>query len=301
MIIEQLSPKGGGSVSGIDMSKPLSKDETSRLRAAFEEHGLVVIHGQNLTKQQLAAATEPFGGPDLNPPAEDCDPDAPGVSEIRTRGPNGEVLHDDDDTLLGETGWHSDQGYTTTPNRGKLLYAVEVPEEGGATGFMDGFAAWDALPEATKRRIEGLHVIQSWAHAQATIARNKAYRDKSETMLADNRFADIAYPLVISHPNSGRKALNCPPLWASGIVELPGEEGRALIDELIEHMTQPQFIYWHRYAPGDIAAWDNWRFLHTAEGTPGRYVRLIWSVVIRGGPVMGRVIGEPQAEALEAG
>jgi len=301
MIIEPLSPKGGVAVSGIDMSKPLSGEETAQLRTAFEEHGLVVIRGQKLTKQQLVAATEPFGGPELQPAINDCDPEAPGISEIRTRGPNGEALHEDNDALVGDIAWHSDQGYLVAPNRGKLLYAVEVPEEGGATGFIDGFATYDALSDEMKRKIEGLHVIQSWAHAQATIARNKAYRYDGERMLADNRFADMAYPLVLTHPNSGRKALNLPPLWASGIVELPGEEGRALIGELLAHLTSPEFVYWHRYEPGDIAAWDNWRFLHAAEGTPGRHARLIWSVVIRGGPVMGREIGRREAETVGAG
>lgn len=212
------------------------------------------------------AATEPFGGPDLNPPAENCDPDVPGVSEIRTRGPNGEIIHEDDDALLGETGWHTDHAYIPKPNRGKLLYAVEVPEERGGTGFIDGFVTYDAL--------------------------------SGETMLADNRFADMAYPLVITHPHSGKKALNCPPLWASGIVELPGEEGRALVAELIGHLTVEKFVYWHRYRPGDIAAWDNWRYLHSAEGTPGRCVRRIWSVVIRGGKVTGREIGRSESEPV---
>lgn len=298
MIIKPLSPRGGVVVSGIDMSRSLVPDDAARLTAAFEVHGLVVIRGQSLTKPQLVGATEPFGGPELHPAVDDCDPVAPGVSEIRTRGPDGEALHEDDDALVGDIMWHSDQAYITTPNRGKLLYSVQVPEEGGATGFIDGFATYHALPEAMKARIEDLHVVQSWAHAQATIARNKAYRHDGETVLADNRFADMAYPLVLTHPHSGRKALNCPPLWASGIVELPGDEGGALVDELIAHLTSPEFAYWHRYAPGDIAAWDNWRYLHAAEGTPGRHARLIWSVVIRGGPVMGRELGASKAEAL---
>ena len=300
MIIEPLSSRGGVAVSGIDMSEPLAPQDASRLTDAFERHGLLVIRGQTLTKRQLLAATEPFGGPDLNPPAENCDPDVPGVSEVRTRGPNGEVIHDDDDALLGETGWHTDHAYIAKPNRGKLLYAVEVPAERGGTGFIDGFATYAALPEATRRRIDGLHVVQSWNHAQATIQKNQAYRDKGETVLADNRFADMAYPLVVTHPHSGRKALNCPPLWAAGIVELPGEEGRELVAELIAHLTGEQFVYWHRYLPGDIAAWDNWRYLHSAEGTPGRCVRRLWSVVIRGGPVMGREIGRREAEAVRA-
>ncbi len=300
MRFEPLSPKGGVAVSGIDLSQPLIPAVSNQLRDAFEEHGLLVIRGQKLTKQQLVAATEPFGGPDLSPPAENCDPDVPGVSEIRTRGPNGEIIHEDDDALLGETGWHTDHAYIPKPNRGKLLYAVEVPEERGGTGFIDGFATYAALSGEMKERIEGLHVIQSWNHAQATINKNKAYRDKGETMLADNRFADMAYPLVVTHPHSGRKALNCPPLWAAGIVELPGAEGKALVAELIEHLTGEEFVYWHRYRPGDIAAWDNWRYIHSAEGTPGRCVRRLWSVVVQGGPVIGREIGRRETEMAGA-
>ena len=92
------------------------------------------------------------------------------------------------------------------------------------------------------------------------------------------------------HPVSGRKVLFVPPLWSSGILELPGEEGRALLAELTAHIRKPEFAYWHAYRPGDLLAWDNWRFLHAAGGTPGKYRRTMWTVVIRGGPVFGRVV-----------
>ena len=170
-----------------------------------------------------------------------------------------------------------------------------MPEVAGKTGFLDGQQTHDALPEDLKERIDGLHVIQSWRHAQATIARNKDYRVEGDKVLADDRFPDMAYRLVHRHPHTGRQVLNIPPLWASGIVELPGEEGRALLDRLIAHIRQPQFAYWHGYRRHDVVAWDNWRFLHAAGGTPGRYRRTLWSVVIRGGPTFGRTLEQGEA------
>jgi taurine dioxygenase len=196
-------------------------------------------------------------------------------------------MPEETDALVGDINWHTDQAYITRPNRGKLLYAVEVPEKGGMTGFIDGKRAYDALPDELKRKIDGLHVIQSWEFAQATIARNRQYRAEGNTVLAPSRFRNMAYPIALTHPFTGKRALNVPPLWAAGIVELPGDEGRALLEQLIAHILQPYFAYWHVYKPGDVAVWDNWRFLHAAGSTPGRFVRTLWSVVIQGGPELG--------------
>jgi taurine dioxygenase len=238
----------------------------------------------------LLAATEPFGGSEVHVAVGDPNAEIPGVSVISTRGNEGHVTPDEQDAILGDIDWHTDQAYVVAPNRGKLLYAVIVPEIGGKTGFIDGRRTYDALPEAMKTRIEGLHVIQSWRHAQATIARNRGFYKKGDVQLAEDRFSDVAYPLVIIHPRTGKKSLNVPPLWAAGIVELPGAEGQSLLDELIAHIRRPEFAYWHAYRAGDVVAWDNWRFLHAASGTPARYVRTLWSTVIKGGPVIGKAI-----------
>jgi taurine dioxygenase len=280
----------GLEILGVDLSAPLDPALSQQLGKLYDQHGLLVIRDQHLTKRQLVEATHPFGGPELHPPADDTDPDAPGVSIISTRGAFGDVVPQEVEELVGDIDWHTDQAYIVAPNRGKLIYAVEVPEVGGKTGFLDGQRTYEALPHALKERIDGLHVIQSWRHAQATIARNKAYRIEGEKVLADDRFPDIAHRLVHEHPRTGRKVLFVPPLWSSGILELPGEEGRALLDELIAHIRKPEFAYWHSYRPGDLLAWDNWRFLHAAGGTPGKYRRTMWTVVIRGGPVFGRII-----------
>jgi taurine dioxygenase len=296
MRVSRLSDAGGVSVEGVDLSRPMPADVAAELMRLYDEEGLLAIRGQDLSKEQLLAATEPFGGSEVHVAVGDSDDALPGVTIISTRGNEGHITPEQQDAIVGDIGWHSDQAYVVAPNRGKLLYAVAVPEEGGMTGFIDGERTYAALPEAMKRRIDALHVVQSWRHAQETIARNRIFYKKGATQLADDRYPDIAYPLVVRHPRTGRPSLNVPPLWAAGVVELPGAEGKALVDELIAHITLPQFAYWHSYRPGDVVAWDNWRYVHAASGTPGRYVRTLWSTVIKGGPVIGEVI-EPRIAA----
>lgn len=288
MKVSQLSELGGVRISDVDLGGEVDDATAAEIMRLYNEYGLVVIAGQKLEKRQLVEAGRFFGGTEYRPPADPGDPETPGMTIISTRGYDGSLMPEENEKVVGDINWHTDQTYTVNPNRGKLLYAVDVPEEGGKTGFLDGQLAYDALPDAMKARIDGLSVNLSWDHAQNTIARNRAYRPDGKNELAAGRFGDVAFPVALPHPITGRKSLYVPPLWAAGIVEMPGGEGDALLDELIAHATRPQFAYWHAYAPGDVAVWDNWRFLHAAGGTPRRYVRTLWSVVIKGGPIMGR-------------
>jgi taurine dioxygenase len=290
MKVRRLSELGGVQIEGFDLSSPSTDDLDAVLNALYDEHGLIVFRDQKLTKQQLVKAGDHFGGAMLNKAAVVPDPEAPGVTVISTRGPFGDTVPEDQDALVGDLEWHSDQGYLTAPNRGKILYAVQVPEEGGKTGFIDGQLTYAALSDAMKRRIKGLHVIQSWSRSEEYLARNRDYRIKGHQEMRRDRFADLAYPMVLAHPNTGEKILNVPPLWSAGIVEMPGAEGDALLAELVAFVKQPRFQYWHSYAIGDALIWDNWRFVHAASGTPGRYVRTLWSITINAGPELGQAL-----------
>jgi taurine dioxygenase len=289
MIVRSLSDVAGVEVEGVDLSRPQSPEEARALAQLYDEHGLVVFRDQRLTKPQLIEAARPFGGPMIDVPGAARDPEVPGIIMLSTRGPRGDVVPNAAE-LIGDLDWHTDQGFVPVPSRGKILYSVEVPEEGGLTGFIDGQVTYEALPAATKARIEDLHVIQSWNRAEEYRLRNTAYRVDGANQLARDKFKDVAYPVVVRHPHTGARILNVPPLWAAGIVELPGAEGEALVEELIAHIKQPRFQYWHRYRVGDALIWDNWRFVHAASGTPGRYVRTLWTVMVQGGPEMGYVM-----------
>lgn len=290
MHVHKLSEVCGVQVRDVDLAhRSLQLDQ--ELKRLFDEHGLIVFRNQTLTKQQLVDAGAPFGGTMAEIPAASNVPEAPGLGVYSTRGPNGDTMPEDPDKLIEDIDWHTDQAYTTTPNRGKILYALQVPEEGGLTGFIDGYATYDALSTEMKKRIDSLHVIQSWDRLQDYRARPQNYRLDGEKQLA-RKFPAVAHPLAHAHPISGKRVLNVSPLWSAGIAELPGAEGAALLEELITHIRQPQYHYWHRYDVGDALIWDNWRFSHAASGTPGRYVRTLWKIVIKGGPEFGYLLPE---------
>ncbi|MFA7387695.1 MAG: TauD/TfdA family dioxygenase [Thiohalobacteraceae bacterium] len=290
MQIHPLSPLGGITVAGVDLRTPVSAAFDAPLQQLYAEHGIVVFRGQTLSKAELVAAGEHFGGTLINKEAVAPDPEAPGITVISTRGPFGDTMPEDQDEVVGDLEWHTDQGYVVSPIRGKILYAVQVPDEGGLTGFIDGQLTYEALPDDLKARIDGLHVIQSWNRSEEYLARNRDYRIKGHQEMTRDRFPDLSFPIVLAHPVTGAKILNVPPLWSAGIVEMPGAEGDALLATLVDFVKQPRFQYWHRYTVGDAVLWDNWRFVHAAGGTPGRYVRTLWAINIKGGPVLGEVI-----------
>jgi len=289
MQTRKLSPIGGLIVEDVDLKTRHSAEQAAELRRLFDEHGLLVFPGQKLTKQQLVAAAEPFGGAMLKRAAVAVDPEAPGISVLSNRGYAGDVVPESPDELIGYTDWHSDLGYVTAPNRGKILYAVATPEEGGLTGFVDLAAAYETLPSPTKAKIENLHVVQSWDKGVTPSSKSGRYRLKGEEEIKPQKYPDVVYRMVQTHPVTGVKVLNCPPLWAASVVEAPGADGQALIDELTAHITRPEAQYWHKYEVGDAVLWDNWRFIHAASGTLGRYVRTIWSVTLNPGPEFGQL------------
>jgi taurine dioxygenase len=296
-----LSPAGGVIIESVELSAPLGPPVAAELRTLLDQEGLLLLKGQSLTKQQLVEVTHIFGEPEIHPLVNAIDRDNPEILIISTHGRDGDVIPHDPDELVGCIDWHTDLAYTPAPNRGGLLYGVILPAKGGMTGFIDRQRTYEAIPESLKPRLEGLHVVQSWRYAQEGIAKNPSFRtDEGAKMLELDRFPDLAQPLVYSHPVTGQKVLNVPPMWSSAIVELPGADGRKLLDELIAHSLQDQFIYWHRYDPGDLVIWDNWRMMHAASGTPGAYERLMYRTTIAGGPAFGAPLDPEEMAAAQA-
>lgn len=278
-----LSKAAGVVVSSIDLGQPLTPEDRAQLNDLLNQHGLLVLKQQSLSKQQLVAASYNFGELEIHPHTNSIDREVPEILVISTRGRDGDVIPESDEEVVGRIEWHTDLAYMTVPNHAALLYGIEVPPEGGMTGFIDRQKTYATLPQEMKKRIEGLTVNQSWRYAQESIAKSPGFRsDEGAKMLALDRFPDLGYPLVYAHPVTGTKVLNVPPMWAAAIVEMPGAEGRALLDELITHSLQDEFIYWHAYEPGDLVIWDNWRMMHAASGTKGRYRRLMYRTTIKG-------------------
>jgi alpha-ketoglutarate-dependent taurine dioxygenase len=270
-----LSPAGGVTITGPDLSKPLSPGLKVLLFEAFRDHHVVVFPDQMLSREQQYAFVANFG--EIEPHAA-----------LNASGKRHAVAHvisnldgdgnpvDRSSSPVSNYRWHTDKAYYQVPPMLTALYAVELPPEGGDTEFANTAMGYAALPDSTKRQIAGLRVVFSWG----------ANRRKSEQPFAgadprEHRCVD--HPLVRTHPETGRKALYLGN-HSSHILGMPEAEGAALLDELLEHTTRRQFVYAHRWRRGDLVIWDNRCLLHRAVANfqMDRYRRILHRSVVRG-------------------
>jgi taurine dioxygenase len=178
--------------------------------------------------------------------------------------------------------WHADSSYRETASDASLFYAVIVPEEGGDTMFADATAAYEALEPEMRARIDGLHAIHSLEILRLWGARHNPERPATvPSQMA--KFPPMRQPLVRIHPATGARSLYICPAVISHIEGLDPEESAALLDSLIQHATQPRFIYTHRWRKGDLVMWDNRAVLHTASlFDHTRYQRLMYRTTVAG-------------------
>jgi taurine dioxygenase len=180
--------------------------------------------------------------------------------------------------VFGGRVWHSDYYYRPKPASGSILYAREVPPDQGDTLFANMIAAYEALPEAMRRRIDGMKCLHS---------RNNAYSIQYPerpplTDVEKARSPDVIHPLVRTHPESGKKALFLGTREATDIVGMSQADGKALLEELREFALQDRFVYAHRWKVGDAVLWDNRSLLHCATPFDQKYRRLMYRTTVTG-------------------
>jgi alpha-ketoglutarate-dependent taurine dioxygenase len=259
---QRLSSAGGVVVSGIDLSQPLSPELKAKILDAFIAHHVVVFPNQSPTREQQFAFAANFGEVEAHG-AHRGESKRYGVAHVISNldasgNPTLRV------SRAANYHWHTDKPYHAAPPLLTMLHAVELPPSGGDTEFANTALAYDALPAETKRRIAGLRVMFSPA-------------------FEPSRYATADHPLVRTHPDTGRKALYLGN-HATHIRGLPEPEGAALLAALLEHATQRQFVYAHRWRLGDLIMWDNRCLLHRAvpNYAVGTYRRVMHRSVVRG-------------------
>ncbi len=273
--ITELKPGFGARIDGVDLAG--ADDATLQaVVAAFHQHGAILLRDQPMKPQDLLRFISAFGEPEDHTLQENTLPGFPKIYVLSNRIVDGKPIGAHNDGI----GWHTDYSYRAEPVMSTMLYAVEVPPEGSDTLLADGCAAWNALPPERQAQLDGLELHHSWRHFMNTREFNRQ-EEPSEALLAEN--PDVLHPLVRRHPSDGRKAL-----WASTgtvkeVVGMPNPEGLALVDELVEFMTQEAFVYRHKWRAGDVLMWDNRCTLHT--GTlydDQKYVREMHRLWVKG-------------------
>lgn len=251
----------GGEVSGLDLTRPLTKVDENSLRDALEKYALLVFHGQPVSDDQQMAITNVFGPAQVTYSAINgrfkrriARPD---FSDIANLDENGDILKADDERRifsLSNQVWHCDTTFKRIPTSFAFLSAREIPPEGGNTEWADMRAAYDDLSDAMKTSIEDLVVEHSQYYSRGKMGFT-SFTDEERA-----KFPPVPHPLVRLHA-SGRKTLYLSS-HASHIVGWPVAEGRRLIEELTAHATQDKYTYVHVWRVADFVAWDNRCTMH---------------------------------------
>ena len=270
MKITAFSEGCGAVVTDLQLAN-LTNDALVELRAVFAEYGLLFFRNQDLTPDQHLEFAERFGRIVINkffkPTTE-----FPQIAEVRKEKTQ--------QTNIGG-GWHTDHSYDAIPAMGSILVARTLPKTGGDTQFANLAAAYDALPEDLKNRIENLRAVHSNTHLYGE---NGLYRltDLSEQLGGMDRVGDATHPVVIIHPESGRKVLYVNPGHTIQFEGCDFTESRALLDELYGHVVQPQFTCSFNWLPGSVTFWDNRCTWHQANNDYQGQARLMHRITLAG-------------------
>lgn len=259
--IRQLHPLFAGEVSGVDIAAPLDDAAFGAIQAGLDAYAVLVFHGDTLSEDEQIAFATRFGrmeaqnGVIMTGVKRRISDRLVDISNIDENDALLEQNNRRRMSSLGNLLWHTDSSFKRTPAKYSMLHAHTVTREGGETQFTDMRAAYDALPEKMKARIEGLEA----EHSIFTSREKLGFTDFSDE--ERRAMPPVQRPLVRVHPGSGRKALYLAS-HASHIAGWPVPDGRMLIHELMEHATQPQFVHTHIWAPGDLVIWDNRCTMH---------------------------------------
>jgi len=283
MHIRPMGPQIGVEVTGVDV-KTLDDAGFAPIYQAWLDRNVLVVRDQDLKIEEFVDYSRRFGNVVPHPSKSTRHPQIPeitmlGINKFDAGGKLNQAIY-----RRGAEGWHTDGAYDADPFKATQLYALAIPSRGGDTLFASGYAAYRALPERLKQRLE---------------ERNGAFtyggRHKKTALLnpEDRDWQPVLHPIIRTHPETGRKSLYYDPGKIVAIEGLDAAESDALIEELENYMIQPDAEYRHQWRVGDIVIWDNRCSYHRAAGDyPPEEDRIHWRVSIKDFAAEGRLAAE---------
>ncbi|WP_372623761.1 TauD/TfdA dioxygenase family protein [Falsiroseomonas sp.] len=265
----------GAEIQGVDVSRPMDEALFAEIRQAFHDRSVIFFRDQAITPEQHVAFARRFGPINVNR-FFTAVPGHPEIAEVRKEP--------EQKKNIGET-WHTDHSYDEVPALGSMLVARDVPDHGGDTMFASMYAAYDALSDGLKRTLEGLRAVHSSRHIFGPEARYHDTDLKGRLHNPDAATQDAVHPVVIRHPDTGRKALYVNSNFTVGIEGWTREESEALLGFLYRHGQRPEFTCRFRWRNGSIALWDNRSTWHCAVNDYHGQRRLMHRITIEGSPL----------------
>lgn len=274
MAMIEVRPTGGcgAEILGVDLARA-SDGEVDVIREALFQRGVAFLHGQNLTPEQQIAFAERVGPIVVNryfPPSEAY----PQIAKVEKT--------EAQQTNIGG-GWHTDHSYDHAPAMGSVLLAIKTPPSGGDTLFADMYAAYEGLSDGFKQMLSGLKAHHAAEHV---FGEKSVYAMTDRADLAGHKDVPQAdHPVVIVHPDSGKKALYVNPAFTTGIVGWSQDESRALLNFLYQHAVKPEFVTRFQWRDGSMAIWDNRATWHQAMNDYHGHYRLMHRITLEGSPL----------------
>lgn len=280
LIVSPLEAPLGASVTGVDLSRPLTADEKVAIFKAWHDHVILLFPGQNLSSPQQLAFAEHFGPIKKRGRPEDRRPDL-GVADYESQVMFISNVKEDGKAIGslpdGEMWFHHDGCYKERPQRASFLYAIELPSIGGNTRFANMYKAYEAVPAALKKLLAdktALHVYDYELRAQFDI---KTGLDK---------VSHYSQPVFIRHPDTNKTALYVNPLMTARINEVPEDESKSILAELFAIGQDPSVVYEHVWTMDDFVMWDNLCSMHARTDFPAEERRLLRRCVVEGEPTV---------------
>ena len=272
----------GAEIRGVDLSRPLDPAEAGAIYSAWLDHLVLLFRGQNLTDAQLIAFSRHFGELEFPPTrllklkkgieqSSGIPPEINVISNVKENGkPIGQLG-------AGEAAWHTDSGFVAEPPKGSILYAIEIPPDGGNTSFLNMYAAYETLPRELQDRIEGRRAKHDPSYTSAGVR-----RADFEEVTDVSRSPGPLHPMVRTHPETKRKALYLGRRLNSYVDGMAVPESEDLLDRIWSHTMRPEFVWEHRWKVGDVVMWDNRCVMHRREAFDDGSRRILHRTQLKG-------------------
>ena len=275
--VRKLSDTLGCEIKGARISPGMSDSDFKRIENGLHEHLVVIVRDQKVTPDAFVAFARRFGRPEPHVIDQFHHKADPNILILSNRtDEKGEPMGLAD----GGTYFHSDYSYLGVPARCTMLHAVEIPGADAGTTFANQRQAYEDLPEATKSKIDPLICRHHYG--------NRADLDEESRTAASKLTGEqkakmqwVRHPLVRRHPHTGSKSLYAVSGSSFAIEDMDEREGRALLDELKRHSTQPKYCYTPQYRVGDVVVWDNCSLLHSAPLLDPNRPRTLWRITVK--------------------
>jgi taurine dioxygenase len=273
IVVEPTNGPCGAIIHGVDLAEEIAPTVVAEIRAAWLDHLVVAFPDQHLTLDRYEDVAQLFGDFGQDPYFKGL-ADHPHIAEVKREA--------DETTPVFAEGWHSDWSFLETPPSATMLYARVIPPHGGDTLYANQIAAYDALDDAMKDRIDGLIGIHS---ARRGYSRQGQYGEKDTgrsmaIVYSDDALATQPHPLVQVHPETGRKALFLSPGYTIDIEGMDAGDAQALLAELYAHQIREEFVYRHVWSENMLTMWDNRSVVHAATGGYQGHRRLLQRITL---------------------